>query len=154
MTDDCSHEFEVIADLRAQVEHHLDREVKWLTFQALWVKERNQLEARAQRLEEALLAVLPIFEEFCGESYGLFPGGDPRDFKPDPEVCTPEEIENHRLACIEWNEGRGVDRGPSCFMNGDGSAWTGTGFGTGTYTYLSRETALVRAALAGQEEQE
>jgi hypothetical protein len=31
--------------------------------------------------------------------YGFFNGGDPRDFHPDHESCTPEEIERHRQAC-------------------------------------------------------
>ena len=65
--------------------------------------------------------------------YGLFPGGDPRRFSPDIECCTPEEIARHKEACTEWDEGRGVDRGPSCATMGDGSAWTGTGFGLGVY---------------------
>jgi hypothetical protein len=67
--------------------------------------------------------------------YGLFPGGDPRKFIPDEECCTPEEIAAHAAACKEWDAGRGIDRGPSCATNGDGSAWTGTGFGIGTYEY-------------------
>lgn len=33
--------------------------------------------------------------------YGFFCGGDPRNFHPDHESCTPEEIERHRLACSE-----------------------------------------------------
>lgn len=33
--------------------------------------------------------------------YGFFCGGDPRSFHPDGECCTPEELENHRLACDE-----------------------------------------------------
>lgn len=38
-------------------------------------------------------------------TYGYFPGGDPRDFCPDPECCTPEELERHRLACEQWERG-------------------------------------------------
>jgi len=67
--------------------------------------------------------------------YGLFPGGDPRLFTPDEECCSPEEIERWEVACREWNEGIGSDRGPSCATRGDGSAWTGTGYGIGTYYY-------------------
>lgn len=33
--------------------------------------------------------------------YGSFPGGDPRCFEPDPEVCTVEELEAHAAACRE-----------------------------------------------------
>ncbi len=36
--------------------------------------------------------------------YGLFPGGDPRRFKPDGEDSnSPAEIAKHRAACAEWN---------------------------------------------------
>lgn len=65
--------------------------------------------------------------------YGLFPGGDPRKFRPDVSECTPEEIARHKEACRAWDEGRGEDRNPSCATLGDGSAWTGTGFGIGVY---------------------
>lgn len=65
-------------------------------------------------------------------TYGLFPGGDPRDFLPDAEDCTPEEIAAWEAACAEWDRGEGTDRGPGCATMGDSSAWTGTGFGIGT----------------------
>ena len=67
--------------------------------------------------------------------YGPFHGGDPRDFFPDEECCTAEEIERHRLACEAWEKGEQVDRGPSCATQGDGSIWDGTGFGIGTHRY-------------------
>jgi hypothetical protein len=34
-------------------------------------------------------------------SYGFFNGGDPREFHPDYESSSPEEIANHRRACEE-----------------------------------------------------
>ena len=68
-------------------------------------------------------------------TYGNFPGGDPRNFTPDEESCYPEEIEAWKIACREWDEGRGVDRGPGCQFLGDGSVVTGTGFGVGTYIW-------------------
>lgn len=34
-------------------------------------------------------------------TYGYFHGGDPRDFHPDYECCSPEEIERWQLACDE-----------------------------------------------------
>lgn len=37
-------------------------------------------------------------------NYGFFCGGDPRDFHPDGESCSGEEIENHRKACALWDE--------------------------------------------------
>jgi hypothetical protein len=67
--------------------------------------------------------------------YGLFPGGDPREFSPDLESCSPDEINRHAFACIAWDEGAGLDRGPSCATMGNGSVWTGGGFGVGTCTF-------------------
>lgn len=75
--------------------------------------------------------------EFCGAGYGVFPGGDPRLFDPDEEVCTVAEVENWKAACVEWDRGAGVDRGPGCATMGDGSVWTGGGFGLGGYTRRS-----------------
>lgn len=36
--------------------------------------------------------------------YGFFHGGDPRNFFPDGECCSPQEIENHKRACELWDE--------------------------------------------------
>lgn len=38
-------------------------------------------------------------------TYGGFHGGDPRDFKPDPECSTQEERAAHRAACEAWDRG-------------------------------------------------
>lgn len=46
-------------------------------------------------------------------SYGSFLGGDPREFSPDPECCTPEEMERHAADCASWEAGNHVDRGPN-----------------------------------------
>ena len=40
----------------------------------------------------------------CEGHYGYFTGGDPRDFHPDYECCSPDELENHRRACELWND--------------------------------------------------
>lgn len=42
-------------------------------------------------------------EPLVHHGYGFFHGGDPRDFHPDVECCSEEEIENHRKACELWN---------------------------------------------------
>lgn len=44
--------------------------------------------------------------------YGFFAGGDPRDFSPDGESCTPKEIANHKAACALWNEAAGRGETP------------------------------------------
>lgn len=36
--------------------------------------------------------------------YGLFYPENPHDFTPDVDCCTPEEIENHRKACEDWDK--------------------------------------------------
>lgn len=79
-------------------------------------------------------------ETYIERTYGPFRGGDPRDFEPDVELCTAEEIKAWGAACAEWAAGRGVDRGPGCQTFGDGSVVTGTGFGIGVNTWhLTRE---------------
>lgn len=65
--------------------------------------------------------------------YGNFRGGDPRNFKPDLEVCTEEEIARWKAACERWDHGDHVvcpeDR---CgFMANPGKPRSG--FGPGTY---------------------
>ena len=37
--------------------------------------------------------------------YGYFAGGDPRDFTPDPEMCSAAEMEAHKAACEAWERG-------------------------------------------------
>ena len=44
-------------------------------------------------------------------SYGYFPGGDPRDFTPDPEACSADEMDRHKAACDQWEAGDRVDVG-------------------------------------------
>lgn len=86
--------------------------------------------------------------------YGFFPGGDPRNFHPDFEAATPEEIANHKRAC-EAAESGAVN------VDSDGQ-WVGDGelvahitrcqFGLGTYTvpderaqkFLDRMNAAVK----------
>ena len=99
-------------------------------------------------LYEALQALLPLLCEFEYTVYGNFMGGDPRDFTPDTEDCTPEEIAAWEAACAEWDAGTGTDRGPGCQAFGDGSAITGTGFGLGTTTRKCEELKNARAVLA------
>lgn len=44
----------------------------------------------------------------CDETlygYGSFPGGDPRDFTPDPESSTEEERRLHAEHCAAWVNG-------------------------------------------------
>jgi len=81
-----------------------------------------------------------VSETYTDSTYGPFAGGDPRNFEPDEECCTPEEIAAWKSACAEWDAGFGTDRGPGCQTFGDGSIVTGAGFGIGVTTWhLTRE---------------
>ena len=104
-------------------------------------------------LKGALERLLPLTDEFEYTLYGTFMGGDPRDFTPDEEMCTPEEISAWETACEEWNRGEGVDREPGCQTMGDGSAVSGTGFGLGTTIRKCAEREEARRVLAGKEAQ-
>lgn len=73
--------------------------------------ENATLKAEIEGYRQALEGLLPLTDEFEYTLYGNFMGGDPRDFVPDEEVCTPEEITAWAAACEEWNRGEGVDRG-------------------------------------------
>jgi hypothetical protein len=66
-----------------------------------------------------------------GYSYGPFPGGDPREFVPDGDACTPEEIARWETACAAWDRGDATPLPPGCSTFGDGSAARGDGFGLG-----------------------
>lgn len=65
--------------------------------------------------------------------YGFFPGGDPRRFRPDEEGTTPEEAENHRIACEAWDRGEQHSR-PDC-THGDSFVLTTCQFGLGSYSW-------------------
>lgn len=60
---------------------------------------REQDEQRELELEMA---------DECSCSYGYCVSDDPRQFKPDEECCTPEEIARWKAACAEWDTGRGT----------------------------------------------
>lgn len=58
----------------------------------------------AWTLEEARLIAKTIKTRKQLHDSGLFYPENPHDFTPDTDVCTPEEIENHRKACEEWDK--------------------------------------------------
>lgn len=82
---------------------------------------------------DPLLGSIDLSPYLVETSYGVFPGGDPRQFKPDPDASTTDEQETHRRDCLAWEQGEGKNRGPQCAMMGDGSVWNGTGYGLGAW---------------------
>jgi len=77
--------------------------------------------------------------------YGFFCGGDPRDFYPDTESCSDNELLNHNRACALWNEAeaRGEtptpEKCPSGFIFGEDGKCLGhvlrAPYGIGGYSY-------------------
>ena len=54
--------------------------------------------------------------------YGFFPGGDPRDFSPDPESSTDDERASHAEACARWEAGECADVGGPCEWRAEATA--------------------------------
>ena len=94
-------------------------------------------------------------------TYGYFGGGDPRDFCPDGEVCTPEELAAHKAACAAWDRGERpecerhrhevVERGETTIV----ASFAGA-FGLGTYSVRDEEAEdvldQIDAAIASLED--
>lgn len=88
--------------------------------------------------------------------YGYYPGGgDPRDFSPDRELCSPEEIAAWEADCAAWEAGNGQPAPPSCYTNESGTLHIlAPRYGIGSYRYadpdaqsaLDKLAAAVRAA--------
>lgn len=65
-------------------------------------------------IRKSLREVANFLRDRAEESgYGYYAPADPHDFHPDPECCTPEEVERHRLACEAFNRGESLEREPS-----------------------------------------
>lgn len=47
-------------------------------------------------------AFLPIACEMSEPVYGVFHGGDPRNFTPDPDSSTEAEQQHHKEDCDKW----------------------------------------------------
>ena len=69
-------------------------------------------------------AFIDMADEMSQPTYGVFHGGDPRNFSPDPESSTVVELQRHREDCEKWerNEQEGIGQ-PDCetIFNDDGN---------------------------------
>ena len=76
--------------------------------------------------------------------HGHFPGGDPREFSPDPESTTDAEMERYTADCAAWERGEPIDRGgPHHPLVKDGEHVghvTIAHYGLGVYTYRDEPT--------------
>lgn len=119
---------------------------------------RSQLAAAVRRAEEAERAVevmrsgLEKIAEHKDCGYGYYHGGDPRDFTPDSESCTPEELAAHKAACDAFDaaESAGTPMKP----DPGGSGWVAPGvhvlksnYGIGVYRYPSECAEMAAAAI-------
>lgn len=76
--------------------------------------------------------------------YGFFPGGDPRNFSPDQELCRKEEIEAWKEACEQWNREEKVicEGSHRWLVNAEGEVMgtaTVSSFGIGIYFWDDEE---------------
>lgn len=106
------------------------------------------LTTERDRYREALEEAKKVIG-YESQGYGNFPGGDPRNFTPDEEVNTPEELTAWKAACEAWARGEGQDTGPQCQTMGDGSVVTGTGYGMGTYQWPHPAIEYIEAIAEG-----
>lgn len=79
--------------------------------------------------------------------YGFFNGGDPRDFKPDEECCTPEEINKWKEAVTLWNNTNNVKyEGSHYWIYNEVGHIVGSGtnatFGIGAYLYIAEHDPM------------
>lgn len=95
-------------------------------------------------------------DEHDDQGYGFFHVDDPRDFFPDEEDCSPEELQAHQAACVLAEQGMWTgnveEHGPWVNKAGgvcigvkpEGEGWTGKchavrSFGIGTYLIHGEE---------------
>ena len=93
--------------------------------------------------------------------YGFFHGGDPREFRPDRECCSPKEIEAHQKACelFDAAEAAGVplpdlecESGYQTLSDGSVVHVLKSSFGIGTYEMDMPETEEEWNAAMGDED--
>lgn len=93
--------------------------------------------------------------------YGFFHGGDPREFSPDYESCSPKEIEAHQKACelFDAAESAGVpmpdlecESGWKTLSDGTVCHVLKSSFGIGTYMMDVPETEEEWNTAMGEEE--
>ena len=99
-----------------------------------------------EKLSKALTALREIAKDRAG-GYGYYAGGDPRDFCPDQECVTEQELANHKKACDEWTAAEAAAK-PSPDAPCP-SGWitptihiTRAPFGIGSYSYPSESAQL------------
>lgn len=111
------------------------------------------MDAQAMELVQALLAVEHEVARCAEDAYYGYPCvEDPRDYTPDVEVCTDEEIANWKAACAAWDrgEGRPVPSPHEDLVDGDGRKVghvTTAPMGMGISTIRDAQWERVRAAL-------
>ena len=113
--------------------------------------EANEALAACRTEAAALLAeVLPLIADQAEcVTYGYALPEDPRDFTPDAESCTPEELAAHAAAVEAWDAAGGKPEG---WDAPPGSGWNEEGtmhslrapWGIGAYTYRDSQMCDLR----------
>ena len=69
----------------------------------------------SERAEAFIRAIIPELEKMAEpqQVYGFFHGGDPRDFTPDYDLCTPEEIARWQADVARAEAGENITAPPA-----------------------------------------
>lgn len=120
----------------------------------------GRLIVAAVNLLTALAAVVEAMEQIATEEsggYGYYLGGDPRKFSPDPESCTPKELEDHKAACDKWNEAEA--KGEKLEPEPCGCGWVSptvhvsrSSYGLGSYSFPTDAARMAQKALSALDE--
>lgn len=87
-----------------------------------------------------------LYVSTAGHTYGYFPGGDPRDFRPDEECCTPAEIAAWEADCAKWNAGQQEPTPPAGVWSDDGAIHIlAPRYGLGSYVFRDPDIEAIIA---------
>ncbi len=112
-----------------------------------------------ERMREALKECYDWFRnEGSDVTYGLFHGGDPRNFSPDPDCSTEDERAAWEADCKAWNEaekqGASMKPLPGCCTFSKDMILTRNGYGLGVNACENEEAdrmaELCLGALGGK----
>jgi hypothetical protein len=70
--------------------------------------ELSEASSQAEYWKQIAVSCKPYVEEMQGQGsmgYGFYRPENPNDFTPDADLCTEEEIANHRAACEAYDAG-------------------------------------------------
>ena len=83
-----------------------------------------------------ILSDMRLAAEETSYGYGVFPGGDPNTFTPDPEWSTDAECAAHKADCVAWDAGKRTGLTDTCSVVRGQFVLSTSGYGLGAYTVV------------------